>query len=208
MSDDINTEKPLSFDYFHQNEKMDTETVRSFLREYNEVGGLTILYFQQQNPDMGMDKVFLEKMDKKWVRPIEIKAVFEYLQEVIENQKQGIPILDELNMTIEKGYFKDTIKHDPKIGDLVKVEHANLMFEIVNIVDSDANFWGNKLTWKLTGKSWIESHEDEEITDDVTEPGWAPDEVDRENFLPNKQVDESAEDLHTYTEGDNPFGNN
>lgn len=203
----FDTEKPLDMDYFAQEEKVDTETIRSFLAEYNRIGGLTVSWYRLQDPNLGMDPVFLEKADKKWCRPIKIKAVFQYLEEMIENQRYGIQILDEVNLVIEKKYWTEITKVDsPKIGDLFYIDHIKLMFEVVNLVDSDANFWGQKLTWKTTAKIWQEAHDDKEITKDVVEPGWAPDEPDHDAFTPNEPVEQKAETLHTYKSGESPFG--
>jgi hypothetical protein len=227
--ENISTELPLDFDYYHQEEQMDTATVISFLQEYNKVGGLTVHWYRLQDPGMSIDPVFLEKADKKWCRPIAIKAVFQYLEEVIENQKYGIQILDEVNLIIEKTYWTEITKTPrPVIGDLFYIEHVKLMFEVVNLVDSDANFWGNKLTWKLQAKVWQDSGEDETVTNDITEPGWAPDEqlepqvpipgepnpgtgdpttgdVNTDN--PTAGIEQKCEELHQYKPGDNPFGN-
>ena len=222
----IDTELPLDFDYFHQEEQMDTATVISYLQEYNMIAGLTVNWYRLQDESIGMDPVFLEKADKKWCRPIALKAVFQYLEEVIENQKYGIQILDEVNLIIEKTYWTEVTKTaKPVFGDLFFIEHVGLMFEVVNLVDSDANFWGNKLTWKLTAKIWQDSGEDETVTDDITEPGWAPDERDLEiDAIPGEAnppgavnadgsptgitggIEEKCEELHHYTPGDNPFG--
>lgn len=210
--DEINTEKPLSFDYFYQNETMDTETVRSLLREYQEIGGLSVLYYKQQDPNLFMDTVFLEKADKKWCKPIRIKAVFQYLEEVIENKRAGIEIIDELNITTEKKYFLENIKSEPKIGDVIFIESVGLYFDCVNVIDSDSNFFGNKLTWKITGKVWEESHEDKELSDDVIQPGFGSNddgswEPDKAGFEQNEKIEDDADDLHTYVPGDDPFGN-
>jgi hypothetical protein len=225
--DSFDTEKPLDMDYFHINENVDTKTMISFLQEYNKIGGLFVYWYRLQDAEMGMDPVFLEKANKKWCRPIAIKAVFQYLEEMIENQRYGTQIIDEVNLIIEKTYWKDTTKTlSPSIGDLFYIEHVKLMFEVVNLVDSDANFWGNKLTWKLTAKIWQDSGEDERVTEDITEPGWAPDEqglpVQAIPGEPNPPgatdangnpagitagIEQKCEEQHTYTPGDNPFGN-
>jgi hypothetical protein len=218
----IDTERPLDLDYFHQEENTDTATVISFLQEYNKVGGLFVNWYRLQDPNAGMDPVFLEKADKKWCRPIPIKAVFQYLEEMIENQRYGIQILDEVNLIIEKTYWTEITKVAmPRIGDLFYIEHVKLMFEVVNVVDSDANFWGNKLTWKMTAKTWREDSADADVTNDVTEPGWAPDEIAEaveqggaSGWIGDPQpgqvvagIEAKCEELHTYKPGENPFGN-
>jgi hypothetical protein len=213
----FDTEKPLDMDYFHMKENVDTKTVISYLQEYNKIGGLYVNWYRLQDASMGMDSVFLEKADKKWSRPVAIKAVFQYLEEMIENQRYGIQIIDEVNLIIEKTYWTDITKvKSPQIGDLFFIEHVGLMFEVVNVVDSDANFWGNKLTWKLTAKIWQQGNEDREVAKDVVEPGWLTDEqMQNQTPIPGqptpgqitKGVEEKCEQLHTYTPGDNPFGN-
>ena len=213
----FDSEQPLDFDYYHQEEKEDTKTVISFLQEFNKIGGLTVNWYRLQDASRGMDPIFLEKADKKWCRPIAIKAVFQYLEEVVENQKYGIQILDEVNLIIEKTYWTEVTKTNaPVIGDLFYIEHIKLMFEVVNLVDSDANFWGNKLTWKLTAKIWQQSNEDETVLQDIVEPGWMPDEQTQDlEPIPGepvpgqvtKGVEEKCEELHTYLPGQNPFGN-
>jgi hypothetical protein len=224
--DSISTEQPLDMDYFHREERMDTSTMISYLQEYNRIGGMTVNWYRLQDAEMGMDPVFLEKADKKWCRPIAIKAVFQYLEEVVENQKYGVPILDEVNLIIEKTYWTEVTKTDkPEFGDLFYIEHVGMMFEVNNRVDSDANFWGNKLTWKLTAKQWQDGHEDPRVTDDITEPGWAPDETNLPQIpIPGEPnpgtvngdgsangvtagIEEKCEELHTYLPGENPFGN-
>ena len=216
-SESFDTEKPLDFDYYHKGENVDTETMRSILQEYNKVGGLYVNWYRLQDASMGMDPIFLEKADKKWSRPVPIKAVFQYLEEVIENQKYGIQVLDEVNLIIEKTYWKETTKVDaPQIGDLFYIEHIGLMFEVVNRVDSDANFWGNKLTWKLTAKIIQLGNEDAEVSKDIVEPGWLPDEqLQNQQQIPGQPtpgqitegVETKCEALHTYQPNENPFGN-
>ena len=226
-ADSFDTERPLDFDYFHSGENNDTKTMISFLQEFNKVGGMYVYWYRLQDADLGMDSVFLEKADKKWCRPIAIKAVFQYLEEMIENQKYGIQVIDEVNLIIEKTYWTEMTKTlSPQIGDLFYIEHVKLMFEVVNLVDSDANFWGNKLTWKLTAKIWQVGNEDEQVAKDVVEPGWLPDEQQLpQDPIPGEPnpgttpdgtanpsnvtagIENKCEDLHTYTPGDNPFGN-
>ena len=215
--EDISTEKPLSFDYFHQEENNDTKTIIGILREFNEVGGMGVNWYRLQDATMGMDPIFLEKADKKWSRPVSLKAVFQYLEEVIENQKYGIQVLDEVNLIIEKTYWTDMTKtSSPQIGDLFFIEHVGLMFEVVNRVDSDANFFGNKLTWKLTAKIFQIGNEDQSVVEDIVEPGWSSDEqLQNQTPIPGqgqpgeitKGVEERCEELHTYLPGQNPFGN-
>jgi hypothetical protein len=227
--DSFSTEKPLDFDYFHKKENMDTKTIAGYLREYNKIGGLYVHWYKLQDATMGMDPVFLEKADKKWSRPVRIKAVFQYLEEVIENQKYGIQVLDEVNLIIEKVYWKDTTKVErPLIGDLFFIEHVGLMFEVVNVVDSEANFFGNKLTWKITAKIYQLGNEDQTVIQDIVEPGWAPDEQMQpqipipgepnpgtENPLtgevnssnPTAGIEEKCEELYQYDATSNPFGN-
>lgn len=213
----FDTEKPLDFDYFHQNEKMDTSTVISFLQEYNKIGGLTVNWYRLQDAERGMDPVFLEKADKSWCRPIAIKAVFQYLEEVIENIKAGISVLDEVNLVIEKTYWTEVTKTTaPVIGDLFYIEHVKLMFEVINLVDSDANFWGNKLVWKILAKIIVLDNEDSTMAQDIIEPGWLPDEQQLPLTPISGQpipgeiktgIENKCDELHTYTEGTNPFGN-
>jgi hypothetical protein len=207
MSKSINTELPLSYDYFDQEEDQDTNTVREILAEYQQVGGLSMDYYCQMDEDKFMDSVFLEKADKKWIRPIKIKGVFEYLQEVIENVRYGTPILDELNIVTEKQYFLDTIKREPKIGDLLNINHVKLMFEVVNVVDSEANFFGNKLSWKITAKIFKLESENDDIAKEIIDPGWMTDEELKDNIDINKKIATESEELHTYKPGESPFGN-
>ena len=211
---DINTETKLDMDYFSKGETKDTNTVRNFLREYEVVAGFYVDYYKQQDPNLFMDKVFLEKGDKKYCKPIKIKVIMEYLQEVIETMKYAAGgILDELNVIVEKTYFEDTIKSKkPLIGDIICIPYAsNLFFSCVNVVDVDGLFFGQKLTWKLTCKVWLEGHEDTNISDDAIEPGygntsdggWEP---DKENSNVNEPIQEEAEDLDP-SGTVNPFGN-
>jgi hypothetical protein len=225
--DSFDTERPLDFDYFHKDEKQDTKTIISYLQEFNKVGGLYVNWYRLQDSSIGMDPIFLEKGDKKWSRPVSIKAVFQYLDEVIENQKYGIQVLDEVNLIIEKTYWTETTKVDaPQIGDLFYIEHIGLMFEVVNKVDTDANFWGKKLTWKITAKIFQLGNEDETVAKDIVEPGWLPDEQQLpQDPIPGEPnpglnpdgtanagnvaggVEDKCEELHTYTPDQNPFGN-
>jgi hypothetical protein len=207
MSKSINTELPLSYDYFDQEEDQDTNTVREILAEYQQVGGLSMDYYCQMDEDKFMDSVFLEKADKKWIRPIKIKGVFEYLQEVIENVRYGTPVLDELNIITEKQYFLENIKREPKIGDLLKINHVNLMFEVMNVVDSEANFFGNKLSWKITAKIFKLESESDDIAKEIIDPGWMTDEELKDNIDINKKIATESEELHTYKPGESPFGN-
>ncbi|MCX7699012.1 MAG: hypothetical protein N2114_06060 [Candidatus Goldbacteria bacterium] len=225
IKNSFDTESPLNFDYFNINENVETETIANILREYNEIAGLTVNWYRLLDSNSGMDPVFLERADKKWAPPIPIKVIFEYLQEVIETQKYGIQILDELNMICEKKYWEEKTKITmPQIGDLFFVEHVGLMFEATNVVDSEANFWGNKLTWKITAKIFHTEHEDKNINTTIQEAGWMSEEIETP-LIPtpdtksphkdnleytnniNKNIEEKSEELHTYTPGDNPFGN-
>ena len=149
----------------------------------------------------------MEKSGKTWGRPIKVKMIPEYLEEVIENANQGIMILDTLNLTLEKEYFTETTKHDyPKIGDLIKIDYANLLFEISNVVDADAIFFGRKFTWRITGKVYLETHEQEEITNEVFDPGNAPGETDNFEEKILDDIEEQSEEEYTYNPSDNPFG--
>jgi len=132
----ISTEEPLDFDYYTSGENQDSETVREYLEEYTKVGGIFVSYYPQLAPEDNVDLIFMEKAGKSWGYPIKVKMIPEYLEEVIENANQGIMVLDTLNLTLEKEYFTYTTKHDyPKIGDLIKIDYANLMFEITNVIE-------------------------------------------------------------------------
>jgi len=208
---EIASEEPLDFDYYSKGDTLDTETVKSFLQEYNLVGGLYCDYYQQIDTGRDMDTVFLEKANKRYEYPIKIKFVFTYLEEVIENINAGIQILDTVDLTVEMDYFKDTTKFEkPLEGSLIFVKYADLWFEVTNVIDSDAVFFGQKLTWKMTAKIYQESGEDQDITNEIFEPGTAPGETDNlgENLLDD--VEELSEEMHVYKTGDggdNIFGN-
>ena len=207
MPEKINTELPLEFDYFGIQESWDTNTVSLMLREYNEITGMRCKYYQLMDSDQGMDPIFREKTTKRFESPIEIKFVFSYLEEVIENIGAGIELLDTIELEISMDYFKDSTKFErPVIGSLVKIPYAGLMFEITNVVDSSAILFGQKLSFKLTCKIYQESAEDKEITHEVYDPGEAPGESD--NFLDNEtdKTEDLSEEQHVYTEGDNIFG--
>lgn len=201
-------ETPLDFDYYSQKENMETETIRSFIQEYNMIGGLRCDFYQFIDADRDMDVVFFEKANKRYEYPVEIKFVFKYLEEVIENIEAGIQILDTIQCQIEMEYFKEKTKFDkPLIGSLIFIKYSGLWFEVTNIVDSSAVFFGNKLTWNLTAKIYQESGEDQEITNELFAPGEAPGEADNfgENLLDDLETE--SEELHTYDSGDNPFNN-
>jgi len=205
MSKPINTELPLDFDYFHNKENEDTETVRQFLEEYNRVGGITCSYYVQTDASLDVDTIFMEKINKTFFRPIKVKFILEYIQEVIENQMSGIQILDTMNFMVEMEYFKNTVKSKPKVGDLMMIDYAGLMFEITNVIDAEAVLFGQKFTWKITGKIYIESHEDKNVTNDVHEPGHAPGEEDNFNDKLNDNIEEESDEEYQYNDGDNPF---
>lgn len=203
----INTEKPLEYDFYETRDETDYNTIKSILNEYNQVSGYTISYYRQQDPNLNNDLIFMEKQDKKWCNPIKIKTISQYVTETIENARYGVPILDEGEFYFEKEYFKDKIKYEPKIGDLVKIEYANLMYQVVNVTDVDSIFWGYKLTWKLQAKIYHHSYEDEKISDEIIDPGWQSDEELFQTKSVNKQVEDKNDDLFTYDDPNKIFGN-
>jgi len=207
MPEKLNTELPLEFDYFGIGESWDTETVRGFLNEFNQIGGIRCNYYHLQDAGLHMDPVFLEKSKKRFEYPISIKFVLSYIEEIIENMNAGITLLDTIDMTIEMSYFKDVTKFKkPIIGSLIQIPYAGLFFEVENVVDSDAIFFGHKMTWKLTCKVYQESFEDDDITNEVYTPDTAPGEDN--NFMDNltDEIEEKSEEGYTYKKGDNPFG--
>jgi hypothetical protein len=203
----INTETSLDYDYHSLKESYDTDTVRDYLKEYNKITGLRCNYYHLHDAGLQMDPVFLEKSTKRFEYPIEVKFVFAYLEEVIENISSGIELLDTVELTCEMSYFREETKFEkPLIGSLIYIPYAELWFSVENVVDSDAILFGSKLTWKLTAKIYQEAGEDKDITNEVYDAGEAPGESDNFMEQQNDAIEELSEEQHVYDGSDNIFG--
>ena len=205
---EINTELPLDWDYFNLNEKEDTETISEILREYNEVGGMMCEYFPLFMSDTGLDPVFLENTNKQWNDPFKVKLVHQYLEEVVESGEAGVQILDSIELSCEKEYFLEKSGDvKPKIGDLIRIPYADLMFEVTNSIDSKGVLQGQKLTWTIFCKIYHSDMSDSDITNEIYQPGEAPGESDNFDEGISDDIEALSEEGHVYSDGDNPFQN-
>ena len=190
--------KPLDFD-LSDGKAPDIKTVAGFLQEYNLIGGLTCVYYPIVNDKSDVDKIFMELLDKQFGIPFKVKVIMQYLEETIEMMRYGLELTDTLKAFIEKEYFnKVSYRRKPQVGELIYLPYAKIMFEIVNVVDAESNFFGNKLVWDLTAKIYRYNQEDKEIMNKLKQG---------QEIAINSDVEQESNEIYDYPEEKNPFGN-
>jgi hypothetical protein len=188
---------------------------------YNKRGVKTEFYVTTVDP--GYDPLFGDDDDRRLRRKFELMVYYNYPKEDKLWTSFGIEGLDSFSMYCSKEHFDAVSRcdengaddvyeaHIPQVGDLIRVEFNNYIYEITEVKDEAAMYLQSKqYAWELIVKPFINEHmgvEDLPIDDEVR----AAVEVD-DLFDISGDIDDVVDDIkYEPTSQDDidfdPFGN-
>jgi len=101
------------------------------------------------------EKVFGEDNDKHVLRNFKVKVFYDVPPEQRQYNQIGMEDLDVFPMYVTKLAFNQYSNgYVPKYGDFIKPHYNSVLYEIVDVIDTDEQFLNTQITWKLTVKVW------------------------------------------------------
>ena len=205
-------------DYFnysnecHENEKKLYDKL--ITEAFDQVGIKCDYYVVDFSTDN--EQVLGEDNDKHIVRNFKLKVYFETPPEERQYDTFGISDLDVFSMYASKAAFNIYSRgYIPMTGDLIRPKYNGVIYEIVNVVDTDEQFLNSQHTWRFTVKVWV----NEKPTTDDTVVDESTDTYDGNSIEPiaeqtsatdileqNELVDEEIKNIGYNDNNGNPFG--
>lgn len=162
------------------------------------------------------EQVLGEDNDKHIIRNFKMKAYFETPPEDRQYDGFGISDLDTFSMHASKAAFQAYSKsYIPMMGDLIRPQYNGVIYEIVNVVDTDEQFLNSQHTWRFSVKVWVNEKPttDDTVVDeasntydgDIIEP--IAEQTSATDILEqNDLVDEEIKDVGFDNNNGDPFG--
>ena len=133
--------------------------------------GITLTYYAISF-DTSHDKLFAEDNDRRVARKFDCMAFYSLPREEKLWSKFGIEGMDSFSMFISKRHFNTVSKYDPskeeqtqndsynpKIGDLVRSQYNNYLYEITDVKEETGMFLLSKQhIWELVVKPFRDEH--------------------------------------------------
>ena len=187
---------------------------------YNNRGVKSEFYATTQ--DTKYDPLFGDDDDRRIERKFELMIFYNYPKEEKLWTSFGIEGLDNFSMFCSKEHFNAMCVTDengddvydiivPKVGDLIRVEFNNYIYEITEVKDEAAMWLQSKqYSWEFVVKPFINEHlgtEDLPVDDEVRKVIETSD-----TFDISQDLDDAVEEIKYEPEGEydidfDPFGN-
>jgi len=130
---------------------------------YNNLG-VCCSYFPV-SVDTSYDKIFGEDMSQTIQNVYEIMAYFDLPRETKTFSTQGQLWTDKFHIYISKRHFAAaTSGLLPKIGDLVRSQYNDVLYEVLSVKAEEEQFLQAKHSWDLTVRVYVDKHQNIEPT--------------------------------------------
>lgn len=102
------------------------------------------------------EKIYGEDNDRHILRNFVVKVYFDLPPEIRQYNQFGMEDMDNFQMWITKTTFSNySGGYDPKYGDFIRPHYNSVLYEIIDVIDTDEQFLNTQHTWKLTVRVWV-----------------------------------------------------
>jgi hypothetical protein len=102
------------------------------------------------------ERIFGEDNDRHILRNFVVKVYFDLPPEVRQYTQIAMEDIDNFQMYITKNAFtKYSSNYAPKYGDFIRPHYNGILYEIIDVIDTDEQFLNTQHTWKFTVRVWV-----------------------------------------------------